>query len=317
MEELYKRYRPKTLSGLVGQQAAVATVQKLVGAKKVPHCLLLTGPSGVGKTTIARILKSELQCGDADYSEKNCADFRGIDDVREIRRSMNFLPIAGSVRMWLIDECHKLTGDAQNSMLKMLEDTPAHVYFLLCTTDPQKLIKTIRTRATEIKLVPLSHQELEQLIKRVVQKEGFKVSDDIVEEIAEASDGSARKALVLLEQIADLDSEEGQLKAIVAANFNKDDAFTLARLVFNFRRDATWTEIAKTLRNLSDQDVEGIRYCMLGYARSVLVGKDEKPPNTKYAQKAFGIIEIFGRNFYDSKHAGLAGACWEAFNNLK
>jgi DNA polymerase III gamma/tau subunit len=230
---------------------------------------------------------------------------------------MNFLPIAGSVRMWLIDECHKLTGDAQNSMLKMLEDTPAHVYFLLCTTDPQKLIKTIRTRATEIKLVPLSHQELEQLIKRVVQKEGFKVSDDIVEEIAEASDGSARKALVLLEQIADLDSEEEQLKAIVAANFNKDDAFTLARLVFNFRRDATWTEVAKTLRNLSDQDVEGIRYCMLGYARSVLVGKDDKPPNTKYAQKAFGIIEIFGRNFYDSKHAGLAGACWEAFNNLK
>lgn len=320
MSSLYSKHRPQTLQGLLGQDSAVEVVKAWMfngQAGSGNHTMLLNGPSGVGKTTIARIVKSAMGCGDADFREVNCSDFRGIDDIREIRRVMNMAPISGHCRIWVLDECQKLTNDAQNSMLKMLEDTPKHVFFILATTDAQKLLKTIRTRATEIKLAPLKLDVLEKIIQRVVDKEHLKVSDEVIEEIASASDFSGRKALVLLEQVSKLEGEEKQLEAIASAGFNKEDAFRLAQLLFNFRREQVgWADIAKVLRDLAEQDAEGIRYCILGYARSVLVGKDEKSPNSKYTAKAFGIIEVFGKNFYDSKHAGLAAACWEVFNNL-
>jgi len=115
-KEFYKRYRPKSLKGIVGQDAAVASLKSLVDVGKVPHFLLLSGPSGVGKTTIARILKDSLECSDADFIEKNCADFKGIDTVREIRKHINLLPINGKCRIYLIDEAHKLTPDAQEDL---------------------------------------------------------------------------------------------------------------------------------------------------------------------------------------------------------
>ena len=309
-KELYKRYRPKTLKGVVGQDGAVASLQKLIDKGTIPHAILFTGPSGCGKTTIGRILKDILKCGDADFQEINCADFKGIEMIRDIRRAANLAPIDGDCRIWLIDEAHKLTNDAQNAFLKILEDTPEHTYFMLATTDPGKLIKTIHTRCTEVKLATMSAAGLERVIRRVIDKEGMKISDDIVAEIVEASDGSARKALVILEQVGSMETEEEQLKGIQASSFNKDEAINLARALFNYN-PTPWPEVAKILRNLSDQDVEGIRYMILGYARSCLIGKDEKPPNMKFAQKAFQVIDIFSRNFYDSKQAGLAAACWE------
>jgi DNA polymerase III gamma/tau subunit len=309
MNEIYKRYRPKTLKGVLGQDGAVASLEKLM-AKGLPHALLLSGPSGCGKTTLGRIIKEHLKCGEGDYIEVNSADFKGIDMVRDIRRHANLRPMHGETRVWLIDEAHKLTGDAQNAFLKLLEDTPKHVYFLLATTDPQKLIKTIHTRCSEVKLAGLSSAALQRVLRRVIDKEGMTVSEEVVTEIIEASDGSARKALVILEQVGSLEGDEEQIKAIQFTTFNKDAAISLARALFSYK-GTTWQEVSKILRVLVDQDVEGIRYCVLGYARSCLVGKDEKPPNMKFAEKAFKVIDIFSKNFYDSKAAGLAAACWE------
>jgi len=312
--ELYKKYRPRTLKGVVGQDAAVASLQRLIDGNRVPHTLLFTGPSGCGKTTVARILKDVLRCGDADWIEMNCADFKGIDMVREIRRNANLSPMAGDCRIWLIDEAHKLTGDAQNAFLKLLEDTPRHVYFFLATTDPQKLIKTIHTRATEIKLGAMSVSALETVLKRVCLKEGVELTETVISEIAEAADGSARKALVILEQVMGLEGEEAQLQAIATTALDKTDAFRLAQLLFNWDRRATWSDIADVLRRLANDDPEAIRYVVLGYARSCLLGKSGgSAPRTEVCWKAFKIIDIFGRNFYDSKMAGLAAACWEAF----
>lgn len=310
MIPLYQKYRPKTLKGVIGQDGSVVSLQMQIDKKKVPHVVLLTGPSGCGKTTIGRILKEHLECGDGDFFEINCADFKGIDMVRDIRRAVGMSPMHGSTRVWLIDEAGKLTNDAQNALLKLLEDTPSHAYFLLATTDPQKLIKTIHTRAAQVKLSAITHKDLELLIQRVANKEGMSISGDIISEIADAADGSARKALVILEQVGTLETEAEQLKAIQTSTFNKDEAINLARALFD-RRGTPWPEIARILRNLSDQDAEGIRYCVLGYARSCLIGKEDKPPNMQFAEKAFRVIDIFSANFYDSKHAGLAAACWE------
>lgn len=303
--ESYKRFRPKTLKGVVGQDGAVASLQKFIDGKKIPHAVLLTGPSGCGKTTIARILKDHLDCGAQDFFEVNCADFKGIESIREIRRLMNFNPISGSARIWLIDEAHKLTNDAQNAFLKLLEDTPNHIYFMLATTDPQKLLKTIHTRCTEVKLVSLSEQNLIRVLQRVVNKESLKISEDVLQEIAEASDGSARKALVILDQISSIEDEKEQIQAIQATSIDKDLAISLARALIN--PGVKWPEVAGILKNLKD-DPEGIRYLILGYSRTVMLG------GGKLASRAYLLIDIFSRNFYDSKAAGLAAACWEAIH---
>lgn len=304
--EYYKRFRPKTLKGVVGQEGAVASLQRFIDQGTIPHCIMLTGPSGCGKTTIGRILKTHLNCGDADYLEINSADFKGIDTIREIRRMVNLAPISGDCRIWLIDEAHKLTNDAQNALLKLLEDTPDHAYFLLATTDPQKLIKTIHTRASEVKLQSLNSAPLKRVMQRVIDKEKLSVGDKVLDEIVDAADGSARKALVILQQVASLAEEAEQLQAVQATSLNKDEAIKLARALVNPR--VSWKEVAPILRELKDEP-EGIRYLVLGYCRSILLSGGPLAP------RAYMIIDIFSANFYDSKHAGLAAACWEVVNN--
>jgi DNA polymerase III gamma/tau subunit len=303
MNELYKRYRPKTLKGMVGQEGAIASLTKMIEGKRVPHCLLFTGPSGTGKTTIARALSTVLECGPQDLFEINSADFKGIDMVRDIRHHIGFRPMSGSTRVWIIDECHKLTGDAQHAFLKILEDTPTHSYFMLCTTDPQKLIKTIHSRASEVKLTAISPAALKKLLRRVIELEKMEVVDDVVDEIISVSDGGARKALVILDQVGRLEGEEAQMAAIQATTINKDLAISLARALINTK--STWKEVATILKGI-EEDPEGIRYLVLGYARSVLLNSG--------MPQAFKVIDIFSSNFYDSKQAGLAAACWEVIN---
>ena len=300
--ELFKRYRPKKLSAVVGQDGAIRSLQKMIDTDKVPHCILLSGPSGCGKTTIARILKRHLECGDYDFTEINCADFNGINMVRDIRRLVSLAPIDGKVKIWLIDEAHRLTGDAQDAMLKLLEDTPSHAYFFIATTDPQKLKRTIITRASEIKLTLLSQTALADLIGRVCKEEGVKLTEDVTDALVDAAEGSARKALVLLGQVIDLESEKGMLATITISAQAKTQAIELARLLIS--PNAGWGEVAKILKDL-DEEPETIRYMCLGYARSVMLG------GGKLAPRAFKMIDCFARNFYDSKQAGLALACYE------
>src|SRR5262249_17562499 len=142
------------------------------------------------------------------------ANFRGIDMVRDIQTRVSLAPISGPCRIWLIDECHKLSNDAMNAFLKLLEDTPKHCYFMLCTTDPGKLIAAIKTRCTEIAVKGLVHKAMEGLLLYVMKEEKLEFSQEVIDEIIGASDGSARKALVLLEQVMELDTDELRIEAI-------------------------------------------------------------------------------------------------------
>lgn len=303
MHELYKKYRPKSLGQIIGQKNAVAVLDKCIKHKKIPHAMLLTGPSGVGKTTIARILKKELNCSKQDFNEINCADFKGIDTIREIRTRMNQAPINGDCRMWLIDESHKLTGDAQNAFLKMLEDTPSHIYFILATTEPQKLLKTIRTRCTELALKPLTDAEISNLITDVAKQEKFTFSKDVSDKIIECSFGSARQALVHLDKISKLKDEQEMIDAVQPSS-TEMQAINIARALFNYK--TKWPEMAKILKEAEGEDPEGIRYLVLAYAKSILLNRGN--------HRAFVMIECFRDNFYDSKFAGLCAACFEVFN---
>ena len=163
--ELYKKHRPKRLKDVLGCDGIKKQIQRCPDGSHLAHSILITGPSGCGKTTIARIVAQKiLKTSDTDLMEINCADFRGIEMVRDIRSRMSLAPMGGQARTWIIDEAHQLTTQAQDAFLKILEDQPRHVYFILCTTDPSKLITTVKNRCPEwIVTKPKPAQLLEYL----------------------------------------------------------------------------------------------------------------------------------------------------------
>ena len=153
---LHIDYRPADFDEILGNEETIKSIKSILARDEDrPHAWMFVGPSGCGKTTLARIVSAALGCppkinkaANLDFQEINTSDMRGIDTAREILKTMNFAPVntASKCRVYILDECHQATKDFQNSLLKALEDTPDHVYFLLCTTDPSKLLKTIKNR---------------------------------------------------------------------------------------------------------------------------------------------------------------------------
>ena len=299
MSELYKKHRPRRLSKVIGQDEAVKMLESKSASGNIPHSMLFTGPSGCGKTTLARIVAKLVKCGKHDLREINCADFRGIDTIREIRGRMTQAPISGESRVYIIDECHKLSNDAQNAFLKQLEDTPEHVYFMLATTEPNKVIKTIRTRCTEISVKSLTDNDIEILVKNTLKKEKKEVSKSVIDKIVENSEGSARKALVFLDQIIDMEHEK-DMKELIISSSSENAAIEIARALT--KNGTTWPQMSKILKSVDLKDAEGIRYLILAYAKSVLLNSG--------SARAFLIIDTFKDNFYDSKEAGVVHACY-------
>jgi len=301
MAELYKKWRPKSFNDVVGQDKAITTLKSLRG-DKFPHTLLFTGGAGTGKTTICRILRTKLECADLDFMEVNAADDRGIDIIRDIRKRMNLAPINGKCRVWLIDECHQLTAQAQESFLKILEDTPKHVYFFLASTDPQKLKKTIISRSTEIKLQQIPGDVLDALVERIGKEEGAPVNGDVKAKIVELAEGSARKALVFLNQVIGIDGDDKQLEVLEAADVRKQ-AVEIARALL--AKGTTWKKMAEILSAV-DEEAESIRWLVLGYMTAVALKGNPT--------KACRIIDEFRDNFYDSKKAGLVASCYQVIS---
>jgi DNA polymerase III gamma/tau subunit len=300
--EIYKRNRPQDFKDMIGQDESVKILEKKLATNTLPRALLLFGPSRCGKTTAARIIVNRLGCHeDFDFTEMNAADNRGIDDIRDIRSRINHHPV-GKCRVWLIDECHKLTADAQTAFLKMLEDTPKTVYFILATTDPGKLIATVRKRCMPVEFKPLSPTDMMKLLTGVCKKEKLKIPGDVMEAIIEKAEGSAGESLVLLDKIKDLDDEEEQLNAI-GKNEAATKAIDLCRYLINPK--ANFREAAKILKTI-EEEPETIRRVMMGYMTSVLLNKCD-------ARTAY-VLDCFTRNFYDSGKAGLAIAVWQACN---
>lgn len=301
--DLARKYRPKKWEQMIGQPEAVAILRAMLRKKSVEHFLLFTGPSGCGKTTAARIMKRELNCADIDFCEIDAADDRGIDAVREIKRKMTIYPFSGKkgCRIYLLDEVHMMMGTAQNALLKALEDTPDWVYFILCTTDPHKLLRTILTRASEVKFRSLTHDELEKHVKDVCHKEQGDVSEEVLDAIVDQSEGSPRKALKLLGQVITLTDEGEQLEAVRCTQ-TKAAAIQLARTLMDVK--ANWPNVAELLKELEDEP-EALRRMILGYATQVLLG------GGKGGVRAFLLIKAFEMNYYDSGKAGLVASCFE------
>jgi len=298
--ELYKKYRPKNLRQIIGQDVAVNTLKAAIEKDNIPHFIMFTGPRGCGKTTLARIMRRKLKCSKYDFVETAP---RKVEAVREIKSRINLAAIKGKRRVFLIDECHKLTSDAQDEFLKMLEDgCPSHVYFLFTTTEPQKMKSTIKDRCTEIVVKPLNEKNLTKLIKYVCKEERVKISEEVIEKIVDNSNGSARKALVFLDGVINLKTKSEQLNAIVTVTA-ETQAIAIARALFNPK--TKWLTMARILKETEGEEAEQIRYMILGYAKTIILS------GGKLSGRAYIVIGAFGDNFYESKWAGLAAAAYE------
>lgn len=213
-EALYRKYRPKSFDDVIGQDHVIKTLKNAIKNGKVSHGYLLSGPRGVGKTSVARIIAytlNEIDSGSPDASldiiEIDAASNRRIDEIRELRDKVNIAPSAGKYKVYIIDEVHMLTKEAFNALLKTLEEPPKHVVFILATTEAHKLPETIisRTQHFNFKLVPKS-QSLEHL-KQIANKESIEIDDDALNLISHYGGGSFRDSISLLDQASGVDGK--------------------------------------------------------------------------------------------------------------
>ena len=232
MESLYRKYRPLTFDSVVGQQHIVSTLEHAITEGRLSHAYLFCGPRGTGKTTMARILAKALLCRNAeaaraegasgcmpdgtceeceliaegnhpDVYELDAASRTGVDNVREeIINSVNFAPVRGKYKIYIIDEVHMLTTAAFNALLKTLEEPPAHVIFVLCTTDPQKILETILSRCQRFDFHRIGNEDIAHRLSYVCEQEGFDYDDEALAIVARHAKGGMRDALSTLEQLS-------------------------------------------------------------------------------------------------------------------
>ena len=298
--QLNLKYRPKNFKDVVGSEATLAALKAVFDRDKgdIPHAMLFTGPSGCGKTTLARIVARKLKCSSNDLRELDSADFRGIDTVREIRKQIQYLPTDGPCRVWILDECHKLTADAQEALLKAFEDAPSHVYFLPATTNPEKLKVALKRRCMEFPVESLTEDEVIEFLGDIIQKEEKKVPEKILELIADQCLGSPGIALMALDKIIDLDKKKME-KVVKQVVEEKVEGIALVRALI---QGTSWGKIRLLLRGLENPG-ESTRQLILAYCNSVLLTEDNP--------KAFLILDSFSEPFYNNKNVDLTIACYE------
>ena len=219
---LARRYRPQSFKEVIGQNHVIRTLTNAFKNQKLSHALLFSGIKGTGKTTVARIIAKALNCQNlidnyepcnecsncleiskgifVDVIEIDAASNRGIDQIRELIENLKFAPAKGKVKVYIIDEAHMLTREASNALLKSLEEPPSHVYFILATTEPNKLLPTILSRCQRYDFKRLEHPLIVKYLKEVCEKENYQIEEEALELIAKEAQGSLRDALSLLDQ---------------------------------------------------------------------------------------------------------------------
>lgn len=291
-ESLYLKYRPRTFKEVIGQAQVVRSLQNVLKARS-NRTLLFAGPSGTGKTTLARIAAVEAGCTPESIQEINAAHFTGVDDMRQITSGLAYRPLgAAPSKAIILDECHMLSKAAWNSLLKPLEEPPAHVYWFLCTTDLEKVPQNIRTRCTLFNLKPVATKDIEELLLVIAGAENMPCSDGVVSLCARHAQGSPRAAIVSLGLCAEAENKAAALELLSRAE-GASGAIDLARAL---KEGRSWPEIRDILEGLKDQNPESIRHVVRAYFTTIIM-KESKLAN---AQSCFAVLEAFSKPFPSS-----------------
>ena len=305
---LYEKHRPKTFAEMEGD---FSFFDKMLEKEHHSHVFLFTGIPGSGKSASAHALSNAVHANPSYKFHVNCGDDSSVETIRSFIEMTKLPPMADGPYFIMLDECQKLTNSAQNALLIPLENTPEYVYWVLCSSEPEKLIPALKTRCTLVNYPGLPERSIRNILKRIADAEGFDIPKMLLGDIAEIAEGSARRAIVIMEEIAA--ASEDQQESLLDQhknNFNDDsDVANLCKMLYLDK--PMWSDVVSCLSAMKNKGVqaESIRRTILSWGMSMILrgNKSESIP---------GVMRVFKDNVFDSDWAGLTIQCFSAYNYL-
>lgn len=304
------KYRPQNLSEVLSNEATVKTLKATLSSDDAFHFYLFVGEGGTGKTTLARLIGKELGIEEESVREINAADSNGVDFAREFIREVQYRGFHGR-RLYIVDECHRLTPEAQDVLLKdALEDTPSHVYIVFCTTDPQKIKKTVMSRAAVYQTIKPTIPQLVDYLGEIAEKEGYPdFNRRLLGKIAKGTDRVVRDSLILLHQtcLVDDDKREGFLANYSVSSTDSNLSVLANSLLYPGK---AWNVVMEALNNMPNHN--GVIFALRNYMAKVLANGNPQAMNQAFnfliASKGYGhdvtypdIIKILYETFLRNK----------------
>ena len=301
MKALYRKYRPLHLSEVIGQDKTIEQLQGALTKGKISHAYLFVGPRGCGKTSVARIFAHEINHFDyqledsyIDIIEIDAATFTSVDNIRELREKAMIMPTLGKYKVYIIDEVHMLSNSAFNALLKILEEPPEHVIFIMATTNPEKIPATIISRTQIYRFNLAEPKVMQDFLRSVCDKEGIKISDDALKIITERGGGSFRDSLSILNQIGTINLSDTTIEASdVSAALGIPEHQEIQNLI-NFYENSDTENITNTLAALLNYGIT---------AESItleLINQILKNPTPKSLQLVNQLFNVTG-SFLEAK----------------
>ena len=301
MSPLHIDLRPTCLEDIYGNESTKASLESIFSREKdFPHAYLFYGPAGSGKTTFAGVVANLLKCHPDSYFQFDSANNRGIDFIRHLKDISKYAPPMGKVKVHLMDEVHQTTPAAQEDLLKLLEnDCPKHCYYILCTTEIEKLKDTLIRRCMAYQTKLLLDTQMKQFLNDVLRGEEINdFSPKILDLIIKYAEGSAGKALIRLDQVIDIPEEEMALQAVNDfVPFEQRELTDIFKILLNDRDKTKWDRIRATIDRI-DVEPEKIRRGALGWFAKVLI-------NSPQNDRAADILNCFTDSWFYLGKAGM------------